>query len=102
MRISVAMIVRNEEEMLRTALESVKDADEIVICDTGSVDKTIEIAKEYTDKVFTDYKWNDNFAEARNHAASKCTGDYIFIIDADERLEEGAFKTLRIFKGLAL
>ena len=102
MRISVAMIVRNEEEMLRTALESVKDADEIVICDTGSVDKTIEIAKEYTDKVFTDYKWNDNFAEARNHAASKCTGDYIFIIDADERLEEGAFKTLRTFKGLAL
>jgi len=102
MKISVSMIVRNEEKMLRTALDSVKDADEIIICDTGSVDDTIAIAREYTDKVFTDYKWNDNFAEARNHAASKCTGDYIFIIDADEHLEEGAFKILREFKGTAV
>ena len=80
------MIVKNEESCLAKALESVKDADEIIVCDTGSTDRTIEIAKQYTDKVYTDYVWNDNFAEARNHAAKKCTGDYILIIDADEYL----------------
>lgn len=84
--ISLSMIVKNEENHLRTALESVKGIDEIIVCDTGSQDKTIEIAKEYTDKVFTDYIWNDNFAEARNHCLSKCTGDWILIVDADEVL----------------
>jgi glycosyltransferase involved in cell wall biosynthesis len=102
MKISVSMIVKNEESCLRTALESVKEADEIVICDTGSTDSTIEIAKEYTDKVYTDYKWNDSFAEARNYSASKCTGDYILIIDADEYLEEGAMERIRKFEGEAL
>ena len=102
MKISVSMIVKNEENYLRRALESVKEADEIIVCDTGSTDRTIEIAREYTDKVYTDYLWNDNFAEARNHAASKCTGDYILIIDADERLEAGAMDRLRTFDGLAL
>ena len=86
MKLSVAMIVKNEEVLLSRCLESVKDADEIVICDTGSTDRTIEIAKQYTDKVFTDYIWNDNFGEARNHAIEKCTGDWILIIDADEVL----------------
>jgi glycosyltransferase involved in cell wall biosynthesis len=85
-QLSVAMIVKNEEVMLARCLESVKEADEIVICDTGSTDRTIEIAREYTDKVYTDYVWNDNFGEARNHAISKCTGDWILIIDADEIL----------------
>ena len=96
------MIVKNEENFIRRALESVKEADEIIVCDTGSTDRTIEIAKEYTDKVFTDYLWNDHFAEARNHAQSKCTGDYILIIDADERLEAGAMDRLRTFEGTAL
>lgn len=86
MKISVAMIVKNEEECLERCLESVKDADEIVICDTGSTDRTIEIAKKYTDKVFTDYVWRDDFSEARNHAISKCTGDWIMSIDADHEL----------------
>ena len=86
MRLSVAMIVKNESSCLAKCLETVKGADEIIICDTGSEDNTIEIAKKYTDKVFTDYKWNDNFAEARNHALSKATGDWILTIDADEEL----------------
>lgn len=102
MKISVAMIVKNEESCLERALQSVLEADEIVICDTGSTDRTIEIARKYTPFVYTDYKWNDNFAEARNHAQSKCTGDYILILDADERLEEGAMKRLREFEGEAL
>lgn len=78
------MIVKNEEAMLGRCLESVKDADEIIVCDTGSIDKTIEVAKEYTDKIFTDFVWCDDFAAARNHAKSKATGDYILSIDADE------------------
>jgi len=85
--ISLSMIVKNEENHLATALESVKGIDEIVICDTGSIDNTVELAKKYTDKVFTDYVWADDFAEARNHVLEKCTSDWILIVDADERLE---------------
>ena len=95
MNLSVAMIVKNEEVMLPRCLESVKGADEIVICDTGSTDKTIEIAKQYTDKVFTDYIWNDNFGEAYTHAFNKCTGDWILSIDADGMLETGGIEKIR-------
>jgi len=95
MNLSVCMIVKNEEVMLESCLKSIQNADEIVICDTGSTDKTIEIAKKYTDKVFTDYTWNDNFAEARNHANSKATGDWILVIDADETLEENGIKKIK-------
>ena len=69
---------------LARCLDSVKDADEIIICDTGSTDNTIEIAKKYTDKVYTDFTWCDDFSAARNHAKEKATGDYILSIDADE------------------
>lgn len=78
------MIVKNESAMLARCLESVKEADEIIICDTGSTDNTVEIAKKYTDKVYTDFVWCDSFEKARNHAKSKATGDYILSIDADE------------------
>lgn len=81
------MIVKNEEAVLRDCLETVKDFDEIVVIDTGSTDNTVEIAKEYTDKVYTDYKWEDHFAKARNVSKSRCTGDWILIIDADEVLQ---------------
>ncbi len=97
MKLSVCMIVKNEEALLGRCLESVRDADEIVVCDTGSEDRTIAIAKMYTAKVFTDYTWNDNFAEARNHALNKCTGDWIFIIDADEFLEVGGIDRIKKF-----
>ena len=78
------MIVKNEEALLARCLESVKDADEIIICDTGSIDNTIEVAKKYTDKIYTDFTWNDSFCNARNHAKSKATSDWILSIDADE------------------
>jgi len=84
--IGASLIVKNEEEMLDRCLTSLKGFDEIVICDTGSEDKTVEIARKYTDKVFTDYKWEDSFAKARNHALSKNTADWIYVIDADEYL----------------
>lgn len=84
--IGVNLIVKNEGECIESCLDSVKGADEIVICDTGSEDNTVELCKKYTDKVYTDYKWRDNFAEARNHSLKKCTSDWILIIDADEVL----------------
>lgn len=85
-RISAVLIVKNEEEMLARCLDTVKDADEIVICDTGSEDNTLEVAKRYTDNIFTDFKWCDDFAAARNHAKSKATGEWVLSIDADEVL----------------
>lgn len=89
------MIVRNERSCIAKALNSVSDADELIVCDTGSSDDTVEIARNYGAKVFTDYRWNDNFAEARNHSLDKCSGDWVLIIDADERLEPGGISKIR-------
>jgi glycosyltransferase involved in cell wall biosynthesis len=86
MKISASLIVKNEEVMLGKALKSIKGVDEIIVVDTGSEDKTIEIAKEHGAKVYTDYKWNDHFSEARNHSKKHCRGDWLLIIDADEIL----------------
>lgn len=62
------MIVKNEEEVLRQCLDSVNNlCEEIIIVDTGSTDKTKEIAREYTDKII-DFKWIDDFSAARNIA----------------------------------
>lgn len=94
-KLTVSMIVKNEEALLRRALESVKDADEIVILDTGSEDKTVEIAREFTDRVYTDYKWEDSFCKARNKCLERCTGDWILVIDADEYLPEGGLQKIR-------
>jgi len=95
MKLSVAMIVKNEEVMLKDCLESVKGADEYIVVDTGSTDKTVEIAKEFGAQVYEDYKWEAHFAKARNHAISKCTGDWILSIDADDRMVEGGMETIR-------
>jgi len=86
--IAVAMIVKNEEAMLERCLESVKDADAIYILDTGSKDKTIEIARRYTKNVFLDFIWTDSFQDAQNHLLSKIRGkeDWILSVDADEYL----------------
>lgn len=86
--LSITTIVKNESSCLEKCLNSVKDADEIIIVDTGSEDNTVEIAKKFTDKVYTDYKWNDDFAEARNYALSKATKDWVLVIDADNELED--------------
>jgi len=81
------MIVKNEEEILGQCLESVKDvADELIVVDTGSEDKTVEIAKRYSAKIFH-HPWQNSFSEARNYSMSVASGDWILIIDADEILE---------------
>jgi glycosyltransferase involved in cell wall biosynthesis len=84
--LSACLIVKNESEILAKCLESLQGFDEIVVCDTGSEDNSVEIAKQSGAKVFTDYQWNDHYSEARNYAIRKCTGDWILSIDADEQL----------------
>ena len=92
------MIVKNEEEVLHQCLDSVKDiCDEIIIVDTGSTDKTKEIAKEFTEKII-DFKWIDDFAAARNFAFSHATMDFILWLDADDILleeDQRKFKELK-------
>lgn len=83
--LSVIVIAKNEEKMIAPCLESIKQlADEIIVVDNGSSDKTIEIAKRYTDKIMS-FEGQD-FAALRNKAAEKVVGDWILYVDADERV----------------
>ena len=96
--ISVCMIVKNEEEKLRDCLESLKEiADEIIVVDTGSIDKTKEIAGIYTDRIY-DFKWTGSFSDARNYAFSLATCDYIYSADADEVIDGENIKKFLMLK----
>lgn len=96
--ISLCMIVRDEETVLRRCLASVCDAvDEIIIVDTGSTDKTMEIAAEFTDKIYR-FLWIDDFAAARNFAFSKATCDYQMWLDADDVVPPGSARQLAALK----
>jgi tetratricopeptide (TPR) repeat protein len=88
-KLSVALIVKNEEELLGKCLESLRGVwDELVVVDTGSIDSSIDIAKGFGAKL-RHFEWTDDFAQARNYAEECCTGDYIYWQDADEILLEG-------------
>ena len=81
------MIVRDEEQYLGQCLDSVLGvADEIVVVDTGSQDRTVAIAESHDAKVIH-FAWTEHFAEARNQAIAAATGDYMLVLDADERLD---------------
>ena len=95
MKISACLIVKNEKDHIRNVLSSLIGVDEMIVVDTGSQDNTVELAREMGAQVFTDYQWNDDFAEARNHALNKCTGDWVISIDADEILEPGGVEKIR-------
>lgn len=100
--ISICIIVKNEEAILERCLDSLKGiGDEIIIVDTGSTDKTKEIALKYTNKIY-DFKWIDDFAAARNFAFSKAAKDYIYTADADEILDEENHKKLNEIKQVLL
>ncbi|HWD69963.1 MAG TPA: glycosyltransferase [Solirubrobacteraceae bacterium] len=98
-RLSLVMIVRDEEEMLPRTLEAVKGAvDEIIIVDTGSADATIEIAKSFGATVI-EREWTGNFSDARNASLEAATGDWFIYLDADEVLVAEDVDKLRALTG---
>lgn len=84
MTLSVCIICFNEERNIRRCLESATWADEIVVVDSMSQDKTVEIAREYTDKVYQK-AWH-GYVEQKNFAISKARGNWILSVDADEEI----------------
>lgn len=85
--LSICILAKDEAHCIRDCLESIQlIADEIIIADTGSTDDTLSIASDYTDLVYN-IPWHKNFAEARNFLLSKCTKDWVLMIDCDEVLE---------------
>ncbi len=95
MKLSLCMIVKNEEDTLCRALSTASIiADEIIIVDTGSTDGTKKAALSFTDKVY-DFKWCDDFSAARNFAISKASCDYYMWLDADDVIPAETAKKLR-------
>lgn len=82
--LSAIVITKNEEDLIKTCLESVIWADEIIIIDNASSDETLSIAKKYTEKIYKTE--NQDFSEKRNLGIKKAAGDWILYIDSDERV----------------
>jgi glycosyltransferase involved in cell wall biosynthesis len=87
-KLSICMIVKNEEKNIERCLKSLKpiidsNIAELIIVDTGSTDETIHLAKKYVNNIYN-YKWSGNFADARNYSILFASGEYVLIIDADE------------------
>ncbi|WP_254786481.1 TPR domain-containing glycosyltransferase [Bacillus sp. 71mf] len=81
------MIVKDEEDCIGKCLNSIKDVvDEMIIVDTGSSDRTVEICKSFGAQVF-DFPWNGSFSAARNYGLERATGDWILWLDADEEVD---------------
>lgn len=96
--LSLCMIVKNEEACLSRCLDSAAGAaDEIIIVDTGSSDRTVEIAKKYTDKVYS-FEWIDDFSAARNFSFSKASMDYCMWLDADDVILKNDLEQLKALK----
>ncbi len=83
-RLSVVVIAKNEEARLRGCLESVAWADELIVVDAESIDKTVQIAREFTDRVYV-RPW-PGFAAQKNFGLEQATGDWILSLDADEEV----------------
>lgn len=86
MALSICIICFNEEENIRRCLESSKWADEIIVVDSMSQDRTVEIAKEYTENVYQ-REWS-GYVEGKNFALSKATCEWVLSLDADEQIPE--------------
>lgn len=92
-RLSVVVITLNEERKLRRCLEPVKWADEIIVVDSFSTDRTVDIAREYTDRVYRN-PWK-GFAAQRTFGMEHATGDWILFLDADEYVTEALGERIR-------
>lgn len=96
--ISLCMIVKNEEDTLGRCLAGVRPyVEEIVVVDTGSTDKTTEIARQYADKV-SFFEWTDDFSAARNFSFAQATREYVMWLDADDVITEENGKKLLALK----
>ncbi|WP_339278965.1 glycosyltransferase family 2 protein [Paenibacillus sp. FSL W8-1187] len=96
-RLSLVMIVRDEEKRLGRCLSSVQElVDEIVVVDTGSRDQTVSIARAYGASVYH-FEWTDDFSEARNFALSKSTSDWNLVLDADNYVTHAETSALKAF-----
>jgi tetratricopeptide (TPR) repeat protein len=94
-KISLCMIVKNEEHFLPGCLKSAKGLiDELIVVDTGSTDRTMEIAKEYGAKIY-EHPWQNDFSFHRNQSLGYASGDWILILDADEELDPKEFDLIR-------
>ncbi|MCL6456586.1 MAG: tetratricopeptide repeat protein [Gorillibacterium sp.] len=94
-RISLCMIVKNEEDVIAHCLRSTRTAaDEWIVVDTGSTDRTVEIAQNEGATVYS-REWLNDFAASRNESIELATGEWILVLDADETLEEGQGEMLR-------
>jgi glycosyltransferase involved in cell wall biosynthesis len=98
--LSVAIITKNEEANIRRTLESVRWADEVILVDSGSTDRTCEIARELGAKVFIE-DWK-GFAAQKNSAIEKCTGDWVLSLDADEEVTPELAQEIRNQSNLKL
>ncbi len=83
-KLSVVLITKNEEDNIRRCLDSVSFADEIIVVDSGSTDKTVEIAESYQARIFC-HEWH-GFGPAKQAGVEKASGDWILSIDADEEV----------------
>lgn len=98
MKLSVCMIVRDEEKVLGRCLDSIGTAaEEIVIVDTGSKDDTLTVARRYTDSIYS-FPWRDDFAAARNYSFEKARGDYLMWLDADDLIGADMVPLLKALK----
>lgn len=94
-RLSVCLIAKNEEEHIERCLSSIRDfAHEIIVVDTGSTDRTIELAQSMGARIIH-WAWNDHFSDARNKSIENATGDWILILDADEEIPADQVDTLK-------
>lgn len=94
--VSVCIIAKNEEKYMEQCLRHLLSYEmEIVVVDTGSTDRTKEIALKYTDKVYN-FTWINDFSAARNFAASKAKNNWILVIDCDEYVKELDVQAVRI------
>lgn len=96
--LTLCMIVKDEEAVIARCLDSIKNiAEEIIIVDTGSTDRTKEIASKYPQVSIYDFEWINDFSAARNAALNKATGKWILILDADEYLDTTESNSLKLF-----
>lgn len=92
MKISLCIIAKNEEKVIGRCIDNIKNyVNEIIVVDTGSIDRTIEICKSKGAKVYN-FTWNNNFSNAKNYALKKATGKWIIFLDADEYIKKSDMK----------